>query len=568
MAIDFPPALPPHLTTVTEITAAAAGASAPYVGLVNGYELRVTGDHYLTEGELGTIFSTAKTPSQTIFLMSSLALRKGHLLVSMEYAPEGSVVHVHAVQAALTSVEGEGVAQYFTGLEGDTDLTRAEFERARVMANVKSQRTGVDYSARFVVDENHPEVASLVFDATPVEDFDATDVYLQFGNQGSRYVGRYFGDVGVSHNFDDGSRVGVGYQTAFTDLGESRDGEDYHRIQIAADKPFSSGLYGITVSHTEYTQQLGSSSSSSTTGGTGLVCDLLSVLGLCTPAASSPGQSIDLDADINVISLSGEQVLASDLSYRINLFERLEYIDSQLDISGIGSLQDEKYGTLELGAKYFSAETLGATKFRWSAQLSVKGGITGDSGTLGTYADYQAAYFAENPTATSAPAVVPAARTAEFVTILPRIAAKLPLSKETELNASVFAQYADEQLPQQQQWVLGGMKSISAYLPGVLSGDSGYFGDLSLQHKVVVAGIDVTAAVFAEYGAAWFENAAGAAGDERSIADAGVRVSADLGWGVNLDAVVARPLADDGFASDAELERLEADFYFVVKKVF
>jgi hypothetical protein len=41
-----------------------------------------------------------------------------------------------------------------------------------------------------------------------------------------------------------------------------------------------------------------------------------------------------------------------------------------------------------------------------------------------------------------------------------------------------------------------------------------------------------------------------------------------LGWGVNLDAVVARPLADDGFASDAELERLEADFYFVVKKVF
>ena len=561
MAIDFPPALPPHLTTVTEITTAAAGASAPYVGLVNGYELRVTGDHYLSEAELETIFSTAKTPSQTIFLMSSLVLRKGHLLVSMEYAPEGSVVYVHAVQAALTSVEGEGVAQYFKGLEGDSDLTRAEFERARVMANVKSQRTGVDYSARFVVDENQPNVASLVFDATPVEDFDATDVYLQFGNQGSRYVGRYFGDVGISHNFDDGSRVGLGYQTAFTDLGESRDGEDYHRIQISADKPFSSGLYGITASHTEYTQQLGSSSGSSTTGGTGAICDLLSALGLCAPGASTPGQSYDLEADINVVSLSGEQVLASDLTYRINLFERLEYIDSQLDVSGVGSLQDEKYGTLELGAKYFSAETMGDTKFRWSAQLSVKAGITGDSGTLGTYAEYLAA----NPTSSS---VVPAARTAEFVTILPRIAAKLPLSKETELNASVFAQYADEQLPQQQQWVLGGMKSISAYLPGVMSGDSGYFGDLSLQHKVVVAGIDVTAAVFAEYGAAWFENAAGTAGDERSIADAGVRVSADLGWGVNLDAVVARPLADDGFVSDDELERLEADFYFVVKKVF
>ena len=39
MAIDFPPALPPQLTTVAEIST-TAGASAPYIGLVNGYELR------------------------------------------------------------------------------------------------------------------------------------------------------------------------------------------------------------------------------------------------------------------------------------------------------------------------------------------------------------------------------------------------------------------------------------------------------------------------------------------------------------------------------------------------
>jgi hemolysin activation/secretion protein len=83
-----------------------------------------------------------------------------------------------------------------------------------------------------------------------------------------------------------------------------------------------------------------------------------------------------------------------------------------------------------------------------------------------------------------------------------------------------------------------------------------------------IAGMDVSAAVFAEYGAAWFENVSGSAGDERSIADAGVRVSADLGWGVSLDAVAATPLTDDGFVSSSELERLEADFYVVLKKVF
>lgn len=568
MAIDFPSALPPQLTTVAEIRI-AAGASAPYTGLVNGYDLRVTGKHYLSEEELSVIFDAAKTPSQAIFLMNSLSLRKGHLLVLMQYAPEGSTVYVHAVQATVAGITGDGIAEYFADLDGDKDLTRAEFERARVMANVKSQRTGVAYSTSFVVDENEPALVSLVFEADPVDDYKPTDVFVQFGNQGSRYVGRYFGDIGLNHNFGNGSRVGLGYETAFTDLGESRGGEDYHRFQLTADRPFSSGLYGFTASHIEYSQHLGYSAGSSSVAGSGAICDLLAAVGLCSPTTTTtPGQSIDLDADINAFALTGEQVLASDFSYRINSFQRLEYIDSQLDISGLGSLQDETYATVELGAKYFSAENVGDKKLRWSAQLSLKAGVTGDEGTLGSYDSFQSSYMTANPGATSAPAVAPAARTAEFVSVLPRIAAKLPLANGSELNASFFAQYANEQLPQQQQWVLGGMKSISAYLPGVLSGDSGYFTELSLQQKFNIAGVDVNAGVFVEYGAAWFENASGAAGDTRSIADAGVRVAADLGWGLNAEAVVALPLMDDGFASSSELERLETDFYFVLKKVF
>jgi len=568
MAIDFPSALPPQLTTVEQIVSTAA-AGAPYTGLVNGYELRVTGNHFLSENELTSIFKAAKTPSQAIFLMNSLVLRKGHLLVLMQYAPEGNVVHVHAVQARLAKVKGEGVAEFFKDLEGDTDLTRGEFERARVLANVKSQRTGVNYSTSFEVDESRPEAVTLVFVPEVDADYDATDLFVQFGNQGSRYVGRYFGDIGLNHNFSDGSRVGIGYETAFTDLGESRSGEDYHRIQITADRPFAAGLYGVTASHIEYAQNLGHSAGASSAADGGLVCDLLAALGLCSPSTvTGSGQNVDLDADINLIALTGEQVLASDLAYRFNLFERFDYIDSQLDIPGVGSLQDEKYATVEFGAKYFAAEKSGDNLFRWSAQLSVKAGVSGDSGTLGTYEQFKTDYFIANPGATAAPEVVPAARTAEFISILPKIAAKLPLSKDTELNASFSAQLANEQLPQQQQWVLGGMQSLSAYLPGVLSGDSGYFSELNLKRNLDLGGLDLSAGVFIEYGAAWFENAGSPAGDERSIVDMGVRASAELGWGLTLDAVVARPISDDGFASSAELERLEADFYFVLKMVF
>lgn len=557
MAIDFPPALPPQLTTV-QYMQSVAGTGTPYTGLVNGYELRVSGTHYLSNDELDAIFTAAKTPSQAIFLMNSLALRKGHLLVTMQYAPDSNVVYIHALQGKVSDVQGEGVDEYFTALIGDENLTRAEFERARVMANVTSQRTGLDYSVTYKADAQNPEDVALIFEATPVADHDATDVFFQIGNQGSRYVGRYFGDAGISHNFDNGTRATFGYETAFTDLGESREGEDYHRFQLGVDRAFSAGLYGITASHTEYSQDFGSVSvPGSVTAGTPL-CGLLGPLGALLGCGSSVGggtQNLSLDADINAVALTGEQVLSADLTHRFNLFERVEYIDSQIDAGAFGSLQDEKYGTVEFGAKYFAAQLIDGKTLRWSAQLSLKAGVTGDSGTLGT------------AIATS-PEIGPATRTAEFITILPKFSAKLPLSDSSEINLNFSAQYADEQLPQQQQWVLGGMSAISAYLPGVLSGDSGFFTVADFTHKFTVGGLDLSAAVFAEYGSANFENASGAAGDDRSIADVGGRIGAKLGWGVTIDAVAARSVMDDGFASSEELEKLEADFYVVLKKVF
>jgi hypothetical protein len=557
MAIDLPQALPPQLVTLQEIQ--SHSSSAPYVGTVNGHQLMVSGQHYLSNGELDRVMAAAKTTSQAIILMNAQVALKGRYLVSMTYAPDDKVVHVHAVQKQVSGVEGDGIAEYFDSLVGDKDLTRSEFDRARVMANVKSERVGVNYSSSFRIDSNG-EGVTLVLNPQPVENHDATGLTLQLGNQGSRYVGRYFGDIGLSHNFRGGATASIAYEGAFTEWGESRDGEDYHRIQVGLDKPFSSGLYGMTASHVEYSQNLGS------TGGDGsqLLCQALGALGLCTPA--SPGSaSVDLTADINVVGLGGEQVLYSDIDYRFNLFEHLEYVDSQIEVDGFDSIQDEKYATLEFGAKYFAAHVISNQRLlRWSAQLSVKGGVTADDGTLGTYDDFIAA----NPGAALSSQVSPAARTAEFITLKPKLSINLPISDSGSLNFSILGQLSDEQVPQQQQWVLGGISSISAYLPGVLAGDSGYFGVVNYEHQIDLSGLKITGSVFAEYGVAWYENVSGTAGDERSIADAGVRFSTDFGWGVTLDAVAARNIADDGFEANEEIESLEADFYVVLKKVF
>lgn len=570
MAIDFPSALPPQQATVVQI-AEWAGAGNIYQGVVNGYQIRVSGDHYLSREQLDKIFKSATTPSQAIFLMSSAALRNGHMLVSMQYAPDGEVIYVHALQARVVELKGGEISTFFTDLKDKPSLSRAEFDRARVMANVRSERTGIDYSVSYTVDENTPERVAMVFSGEPREDHDATDLVFKFGNQGSRYVGRYFGDVGLSHNFDDGSRATAMVETAFTDLGESRGGEDYYRVQLTADRPFAAGLYGVSAGHTEYSQDLGSSSTSSTTtaSNSGLICDVLGVLGLCSPSSTATisTQRVGLDAKINTLGISGEQVLFSDLSSRLNVFERLDYIDSQIDVGVFGNLQDEKYATLELGGKYFSADLRGPKALRWSAQLSLKAGVTGDTGSLGTYKEYRAQYLANNAGATTAPQVVPSARTAEFISLMPRFTAKLPIAGAGDLRLNAMAQLANEQLPQQQQWVLGGMGSISAYLPGVLAGDSGYYGKLDYAQSLRVLSIDIESEVFVEYGAAWFENAVGEDGEARSIVDAGVRFSADLAWGVQVDAVIARAIADDGFANSSTLKSYESDFYFSLKKI-
>jgi hypothetical protein len=573
MAIDLPPAIPPQLTQLNRIEQYVAGSS-PYVGIVNGYEVRVSGDHHLNDEELAKIFAAAKTPSQAIILMNAMTIRKGHLLVSMQYAPDVNVVHVHAIQGSVTNVQGEGIAEYFTGLEGDDDLTRADYERARVMANVRSERAGVNYSARFDVDPENPANVALIFNPEPVEDHDATDVILKLGNEGSRFVGRYFGDAALSHNFKNGTNAAVAYQTAFTDLGESRGGEDYHRVQLSMDRPFASGLYGISASHVEYSQDLGSFALA--TGGSGggltnvpVLGELDEVLGGLLSSLLGGGgggaaiQQVDLEADINAIVLSGEQVLAGDLDYRFNLFQSIEYIDSQIEVDTLDPIQDEKYGVVEVGVKYFGAKALNESLLRWSGQFSVKAGVTGDSGTLGTYDE-----FVANSTTTPVPEVAPAARTAEFILLKPKLAMKLPLTASSSINANFSAQFADEQVPQQQQWVLGGMSSISAYLPGVLVGDSGYHGLVNYEYSFPLNFAKITTSAFAEYGAAWYENVSGDLGDERSIADAGVRMRAEFDYDFTLDAVAARKIADDGFNDSDDLDRLEADFYITLKKVF
>jgi hemolysin activation/secretion protein len=72
---------------------------------------------------------------------------------------------------------------------------------------------------------------------------------------------------------------------------------------------------------------------------------------------------------------------------------------------------------------------------------------------------------------------------------------------------------------------------------------------------------------FVEYGQAWYEDAAGAAGDVRAIADAGVSVKIELAKYLESEFVAATPMYDNNL-DDAALSELEVDFFWRVKLSF
>ena len=99
-------------------------------------------------------------------------------------------------------------------------------------------------------------------------------------------------------------------------------------------------------------------------------------------------------------------------------------------------------------------------------------------------------------------------------------------------------------------------------------GDSGSYTKLAFESNgLPLFGMTVTPAVYVEHGQAWFENAAGEAGNTRAIADAGLSVKAELGKHFVTEIVAAKPVYDDNLDEDS-LSQLEVDFYWRLSLTF
>ncbi|MDF1692778.1 MAG: hemin-binding protein [Zhongshania sp.] len=543
MAIDLPPVMPPQLASQIQIQANSSAQAASISAVIGGITVRVIGNQQLSNTQIEALLAEAETPSAAITSLTRRYYNAGHLLVSVSYYRLDDTVTVLVNQAVVKGLRGNPqVTAHFANLVGDPDLSLAEFDRARVLADLQAERAGLSYSIAY--EQHYDNQVILDFREQVIAEHDATDFILEMNNKGSRFLGRYFGLAGFKHQFTSGTELNLAYKTIFESFGEAGDGDDYQQFDFTLEHPFTFGLYGVEASHIEYQRHPQVAAS-----GIGGLC--LPLLNSCL--LSGAGETLFLDADIDSIAVSGEQVLYSNPVQRWTAFERIEHISSEIRSAAQSTpLLDENYDSLELGAKYSVRGSLADAPSYFKAQLSLKTGF----GNGGSFAS-------DNSDAVSI-----GKREAEFILLLPKLGYKFALAPDVELALNFSGQFADNtQLPQQQQFVLGGMNSMSAYLPGVMIGDNGYFAHVAVNGKHQWWGLAWESSLFGEYAATEFNNARGELAASQSLADAGFRLSLKPGYGLETELLAAVPVFDD-VVDEPRLESLEADFFWRLRWVF
>ena len=584
MPLDLPPPLPPQQAEVAVLEQRHTAADEVIELEVGQYTLLVTGNTYLSEERIRQVTSAGRTPSQVVLLLNALYPADGHILVNVQYAREGQsdTIYVHVNEGYLAEVDAPpAIAPFFDSFEGQRGLTKQDMEPMRVLAELKSERAGYTMTSSYSVAPEDPAAFTLVIDGRENPEHDPFDLTAAFGNPGNRFLGRYFGLASAKYSLDNGDQIGLGYAHGFTDLGSSRGGESYGRGDLSYSTVTSWGLYGLSGSYTEY-----------------------EVSGLFDSPATADGsnqlvfQDDRESAEIVEVKLTGNQFLYANDDSRWLLEQELAYVDSTLtidegrlvatsnggsdasdpalgelldgllgglldDLLGNGGgggttesislagqqIQDERYGTARLGTTYSDSWTLFEQRGSLNVGAGYKRGFGGEIRNTLTDAE----------------------RTNEFNLFDASLKTSYRLPYQMLASIQLKGQFSlDDRVPQQQQWVLGGPDNLSAYLPGILVGDTGAYGRFQVQlPRWRVFSRPYRFSLFVETGMAQFEGdnkPFGRAGTQRAT-DAGIKLEFAPLDNIQLTVHAAQGLSESG-VPDNVIESAESDVYFNLKGEF
>lgn len=578
MPLDLPPPLPPQQAEAAVLEQRYEAAEDPLLLKVGRYRLLVSGNDYLSEERIREVTAAGRTPSQVILLLNALYAAEGYLLVNVQYARKGQTdtIYVQVNEGYLAEVDAPpAVEPFFEGFEGERGLTETDVEPMRILAELKAERAGYNLSTSYTIDPDNPAAFTLVIDGQEDPNHDPFEFTVAFGNPGNRFLGRYFGLSSLKIDTPDGNQIGLGYATGFTELGSSRGGEDYDRYDLSYTLISSWGLYSLSGSYTKYE-----------------VSDLF---------ATDDSDPVRIEGDvaeseISEVRLAGNQFLYADDDTRWVLEQQLEYVDSTIELTagnlvvedqdgngtadgplgGLlgGVLDDLLGGVLTPGTPSTAMAALAGQSIQDEHYYAARLGTTvsdswslfGKRGSISLGGGYKRGLGGEIENT-----FTDRERQAQFDLLDADFSVNYQMPWQMLLSLDAKAQFSlDDRVPQQQQFVLGGPGNLSAYLPGILVGDTGTFASLALQlPRWQLFSRPYRFSLFVETGSAKFEGPNPPLRREGTAraTDAGIKLEFAPFDFLQITAYTAVGLSESGL-SDEVVERNESDAYFNIKATF
>ena len=524
MAIDLPP-----LDTAEHTNAAWQQRAAAHQRLsirTPSHQFQVFGTEQLLGPETVKQALTNATDAASARQALLAAFADAGILNAVVAADEqAGQIRLWAMAIGFAGYDGpERLQPYFEDYIGEQPVRYSDFAAHRRLAQMHANRAGFEPFALYeVVDEDlvRKQMKLRVSETRAPWDYAAFA-----GNTGNRYFGRWIGGGGVSWTHPSSWRLGATYEHAFPELGDDPSDADYDQLSLFSDLVRPWGVVRLESQYAEYDYQ----------GQRG--ARLLPI----APDDEQP----QYEASNLQLKLSGEHFLYMSPHWQWSVSESLSYRRYRNeDIRTDQGRRDERY-----------SQASGAVSGRWSnddtdsrPMLFMRAELRQslDSQALGT--DAQNRYTAFGAEVGAASNVLSLGR----------------------LVISAQGQHSDDPLPEAEEWLLGGLDRLNAWLPGVAVGDQGYYARAQYNTPTWTPnwpfsnwGLEFIAAY--EQGQTEFVRADGDGSFGRArLANVamGVNVLTESPWKLELRG--ARPAMDEGLDPDY-LRSQEVDFFLRVTR--
>ncbi len=443
---------------------------------------------------------------------------------------DAKTVCFRLLKQPVATLDAPGQLKPFYSDVTDVNLTLSALLRDDALASAYSARQGERSRMNFTAIPGS-EAVRMSVDEIPIPGAKAWNASVTLGNLGNRYAGRWQAGTSVAYRPGHGSEITANYTQGVPSLDSASAGTSYKSggAGVSAVTPW--GMYGINYSQTNYQAAKSTSQIPAVVNG---------VPQLVLLEQQQRGT-------VKSLALSGEQILHTTQNTRWSASEGLAYVDdaASVDVFYLGTffpdapLHDEKFTFVSAGVSLDSKAYVMGRAAALTGSVKLAQGLSGQ------------AVASSLTTRLADP---------EFFLAQGDIGYEQTLPAELKFGVTLSTQWTANVLPQSRQLVIGGFGNLTAWLPGIASGDRGGQFRARLNSPAIEDGAGTfSLSLFYEAGRVATVNAASVS-PTQSLSDAGIALVGDT---PNLQYIFgyAQPLAANN-SDQATRDLLRAHTFF------